>query len=124
SLNSFAIAVDTLPESTIMESTTMSDPSGSTPNATTEISPLAFFSSTALMLLEPISNPTIAFAPPNPNMLPPYVLIALNTALTLRARCCPCCLGTLLAFVFSAHTLAFHPGIQDRLLDLPAVPEF
>src|SRR5205085_8851690 len=70
------MAVDTLPESTIIESTTMSAPSGSTPRLDTWISPFDFLSSTALMQLEPMSSPTIDFAPPNPNMLPPFSVVS------------------------------------------------
>src|SRR5215467_2383371 len=60
------IALDTLPESTIMESTTISLARGSMPRCETMISPLERFSSIALMQLEPMSNPTIDF--PDPNM--------------------------------------------------------
>ena len=71
SRNSFEIALDTVPESTIMESTTMSDDSGSRPRCATSICPPFFFSSTALMLEEPTSRPTMDFDP-NPNMCPPF----------------------------------------------------
>ena len=59
------IALETLPESTIMESTTMSLASGSTPRCDTWISPFERFSSIALIELDPISKPTIDFADPN-----------------------------------------------------------
>ena len=59
------MALETLPESTIMESTTMSLASGSTPRCETCISPLERFNSMALMQLEPMSNPTIDFDVPN-----------------------------------------------------------
>ena len=45
----------------IMESTTMSLASGSIPMCASSICPLLLFSSTALMLLEPISSPTTFF---------------------------------------------------------------
>src|SRR6185312_3128243 len=73
SAKSFEIAEETVPESTIMESTTMSGARGSTPRWTTSICPPFFFSSTALMLEEPTSRPTIDLAP-NPNMCPPLQL--------------------------------------------------
>jgi hypothetical protein len=60
------MALETLPESTIMESTTMSLARGSIPRCETMISPFDRFSSMALMQLEPMSNPTIDF--PDPNM--------------------------------------------------------
>src|SRR6201988_623955 len=70
SRNSFEIALDTVPESTIIESTTISDDRGSRPRWATSICPPFFFSSTALMLEEPTSRPTIDFDP-IPNMCPP-----------------------------------------------------
>src|SRR2546425_466571 len=72
SANSFEIALETVPESTIMESTTMSEDSGSSPRWATSIWPPFFLSSTALMLEEPTSRPTIDFDP-NPNMCPPLL---------------------------------------------------
>ena len=69
---SFEIALDTVPESTIMESTTMSEASGSSPRCATSIPARVFLSSTALMLEEPTSRPTIVFDP-IPNMCPPFV---------------------------------------------------
>jgi hypothetical protein len=70
SLKILEMALETLPESTIIESTTMSLARGSKPTCATLISPLAFLSSTALMLLEPMSRPTIDLAPPNRPMRP------------------------------------------------------
>ena len=73
SVNSFEIAVDTVPESTIMESTTMSGASASKPRCATSMPLRPFLSSTALMLEEPTSRPTIVFDP-NPNMCPPFTV--------------------------------------------------
>ena len=75
SANSFEIALETVPESTIIESTTMSEASGSSPRCATSMTPPFFFSSTALMLEEPTSRPTMDFDP-NPNMCPPFVVPA------------------------------------------------
>ncbi len=72
SVNSFAIALETVPESTIIESTTISGASGSRPRWVTSSPLRPFFSSTALMLEEPTSRPTIDLEP-NPNMCPPLV---------------------------------------------------
>src|SRR5216684_2860187 len=79
SANNFEIALDTVPESTIIESTTMSEDSGSSPRWDTSICPPFFFSSTALILEDPTSKPTIVFDP-IPNMC---------------ARLCSCGAGTL-----------------------------
>ena len=73
SVNSLEIALDTAPESTIMESTTISGVNASNPMCATSIPLRPFLSSTALMLEEPTSRPTIDFAP-NPNMCPPLQL--------------------------------------------------
>src|SRR5206468_2272591 len=73
SVNNFEIAVETVPESTIMESTTISGAKGSSPRWATSIPSRPRFSSTALMLEDPTSRPTIVFAP-NPNMCPPLRL--------------------------------------------------
>src|SRR5882757_7378421 len=73
SANSFEIALDTVPESTIIESTTISGGNGSSPRCATSKPPRVFFSSTALMLEDPTSRPTIDFDP-NPNMCPPLQL--------------------------------------------------
>src|SRR4029077_7037657 len=67
SANSLEIALDTVPESTIIASTTMSEDSGSSPRCDTSIWLPFFFNSTALMLEEPTSRPTIVFDP-IPNM--------------------------------------------------------
>jgi len=78
------IALDTVPESTIIESTTMSEDSGSRPKWDTSICPPFFFNSTALMLEEPTSRPTIDFDP-IPNMC---------------ARLCSCGAGALARVVY------------------------
>src|SRR5579864_752022 len=125
SRNSFEIALDTVPESTIMESTTMSDDSGSSPRCATSICPPFFFSSTALMLEEPTSRPTIDFDP-IPNMCPPLCVarafrpatFCLKFARSLRSRLrLPLCLR------FHLARLLFHPLIQPRLLEAPAIAE-
>src|SRR3981081_1399585 len=137
SLNSFEIALDTVPESTIMESTTMSEASGSSPRCATSIPARVFLSSTALMLEEPTSRPTIVFDP-IPNMCPPFVAPVLPAfsvschrlpprrleeilpsplQLLLRSR------SFRLAFRprFNLAGLLFHPLVQLRLLETPAV---
>src|SRR5438067_11078991 len=114
SLKILVMALDTLPESTIIESTTMSLASGSRPMCTSSTSPRDFFSSTALMLLEPMSRPTIAFVPPIPNIRLPL--------LVARGRAA-CGLRFLLAPSFSHAALALHPGVQDGFLELPAVAQ-
>src|SRR3954468_1792915 len=113
SVKIFVIALETLPESTIIESTTMSEASGSTPMCATSISPWALRSSTALMLLEPMSRPTIVFAPPNKP-------IRSSSVPSYRSRG----LRLLFAAAFADGALALHPAIQDGLLELPAVPQF
>src|SRR5271154_252637 len=102
SANSFDIALDTVPESTIIESTTMSEDSGSSPRCDTSICPPFFFNSTALMLEEPTSRPTIVFDP-IPNMCA-RLFVMLRSQLHL-AR------------------LLFHPLVQLRLLEAPAVAQ-
>src|SRR4029077_11336859 len=116
------IALETLPESTIMESTTMSLASGSTPMCETTISPLERFSSIALMQLEPMSNPTIDF--PDPNMPMPTAFTWFPSGFPDLSRGCR--LRRLRLLLGSAHVhgaLLFHPLVQDGLLELPAVPE-
>src|SRR5271170_5283223 len=112
SVNNFEIAVETVPESTIMESTTISGPSGSTPRCTTSRPLRPLRSSTALMLEEPTSRPTIAFDP-NPNMCPPLRL--------------PGGFGSHLRFLLASNLhlggLLFHPLVQPRLLEAPAVSQ-
>ena len=83
SANSFEIALDTVPESTIIESTTISGASGSRPRCATSMPLRPFFSSTALMLEEPTSRPTIVFDP-NPNMCPPFVAPAYAGCISLK----------------------------------------
>src|SRR3981081_1778085 len=53
SRKSFEIALETVPESTIIESTTMSEASGSNPRCAPSPCPPFFFSSTALTLAAP-----------------------------------------------------------------------
>src|SRR6266849_1383537 len=112
SVNSFAIALDTAPEATIMESTTISGASGSRPRCATSIPLRPRFSSTALMLEEPTSRPTIVFAP-NPNMCPP---LGLPGGLGSRLR-------FLLAFRLHLARFLFHPLFQPGLLEAPAVAQ-
>src|SRR6266852_1217272 len=112
SVNSFEIALDTVPESTIMESTTISGASGSSPRCSTSIPLRPRFSSTALMLEEPTSRPTIVFAP-NPNMCPP---LGLPGGLGSRLR-------FLLAFRLHLARFLFHPLVQPGLLEAPAVAQ-
>src|SRR6266849_3581557 len=95
-----------------MESTTISGASASRPRCATSIPLRPFFSSTALMLEEPTSRPTIVFDP-NPNMCPPLRL--------------PGSLGDRLRFLLASRLhlvrLLFHPLIQLRLLEAPAVAQ-
>src|SRR5438132_8757529 len=112
SVNSFEIAVETVPESTIMESTTISGAKGSSPRWATSIPSRPRFSSTALMLEDPTSRPTIVFAP-NPNMCPPIRLPGSFHG----------CLRFLLASCFHLVRLIFHPLIKLRLLEAPAVAQ-
>src|SRR6516164_1776202 len=125
SVNSFEIALDTVPESTIMESTTISGASGSRPRCATSISRPFRFNSTALMLEEPTSRPTIVFDP-NPNMCPPSWCGAGALA---RGLVCLALSGSLhrcLRFPlhFRLVRLLFHPLVQLRFLEAPAVPQF
>src|SRR5690349_15137144 len=113
SVNSFEIALDTVPESTIIESTTMSGASASRPRCATSMPARDRFSSTALMLEEPTSRPTIVFDP-NPNMCPPLQLPG-----SLGGR-----LRFLLALRFHLVRLLFHPLVRGRLLEPPAVAQF
>src|SRR5215831_10864946 len=134
SWNSFEIALDTVPESTIIESTTMSDESGSSPRCTTSICPPFFFSSTALMLEEPTSRPTMDFDP-NPNMCPPFcVARALSPASVFQRRLTPAnsllrsgCFRrrfrSPLGRRFHLARFLFHPLIEPRFLEAPAVAQ-
>src|SRR5215467_1927365 len=124
SRNSFEIALDTVPESTIMESTTISDDSGSSPRCATSICPPFFFSSTALMLEEPTSRPTIDFDP-SPNMCPPLCwrgrlarAVSLNLPRRFGRR-----LGLPFHLRFHLARLLFHPLIQPRFLEAPAIAQ-
>src|SRR5579863_672132 len=125
SRNSFEIALDTVPESTIIESTTMSDESGSRPRCATSICPPFFFSSTALMLEEPTSRPTIDFDP-SPNMCPPFCGAGTRAhvffVLTLSGSFSGC-LRLALRHRFHFHRLLFHPLIELRFLEAPAVAQ-
>src|SRR5579863_10412653 len=113
SVNSLEIALDTVPESTIMESTTISGASGSRPRCATSMPLRPFLSSTALMLEDPTSRPTIVFDP-NPNMCPPLLL--------------PGSLGSCLRFLsalrFHLTGLVFHPLVELRFLEAPAIAQF
>src|SRR5215472_10500474 len=134
SRNSFEMALETVPESTIIESTTMSDESGSRPRCATSICPPFFFSSTALMLEEPTSRPTMDFDP-NPNMCPPFwgrgwlsapIVVAPDSSglnSLLRSRSLPRCLGLAPGSRLHLARLLFHPLIQLRFLEAPAIAE-
>src|SRR5271157_2637214 len=118
SVNSLAMAAETVPESTIMESTTRSGAMGSSPRCATSIPVRVFLSSTALMLEEPTSRPTIVFVP-IPNMCPPFFYeVRLRSSGRFRH-----CLDFLLAPRFGFHRLLFHPLIQLRFLEAPAVAQ-
>src|SRR3954452_21265044 len=109
SVKSLEIALETVPESTIMESTTISGASGSRPRCATSITPPFFLSSTALMLEESTSRPTIVFDP-NPNMCPPLLLSgSLGSCLQFFALC------------FHLAGLLFHPLGELRFLEAPPV---
>src|SRR5258707_10943979 len=110
SVNSFEIALETVPESTIMESTTMSGASASSPRCATSRPLRVFFSSTALMLEDPTSRPTIDFDP-NPNMCPP-----LGGSLAGRLR-------FLWLLCFHLAGLLFHPLVQSRFLEPPPIAQ-
>src|SRR4051794_27088438 len=112
SVKILVMALETLPESTIIESTTMSEARGSTPMCATSISPWALRSSTALMLLEPMSRPTIVFAPPNKPIRSSSVSCGRSRGPRL-----------LLAPALADGALALHPAVQDGLLELPPVPQ-
>src|SRR5258708_9603670 len=123
--NSFEIALETVTESTIIESTTISGAIGSSPRCATSMPARVRLSSTALMLEEPTSRPTIVFDP-NPNMCPPFVAPATSPAdfllLSRRLRRCPRFLLAHSRFQF--HGLFFHPLVELRFLEAPAVAQF
>src|SRR5947199_3536223 len=77
------------------------------------MSPFTFLSSTALMLLEPMSRPTIDFADPNPNIF----------ASLLAGRSSGCARLFLGAFGFPDRALLLHPLIQDGFLEFPAIAQ-
>src|SRR6202162_1797326 len=95
-----------------MESTPISGASGSRPRCATSIPLRPFLNSTALMLEDPTSRPTIVFDP-NPNMCPPLLL--------------PGSLGSCLRFVsalrFHLAGLIFHPLVELRFLEAPAIAQ-
>src|SRR2546425_7708634 len=95
-----------------MESTTMSGAIGSRPRCATSMPWRVFLSSTALMLEEPTSRPTIVFDP-NPNMCPPLLLPG---GFDSRLRFRP-------ALRFHLAGLLFHPLVKLRLLEAPAVAQ-
>src|SRR5208283_1627418 len=125
SRNNLEIALETVPESTIIESTTMSEDSGSSPRCATSICPPFFLSSTALMLEEPTSRPTMDFDP-IPNMCPPFcvarALLPATFFLNLPG-CFPRCLGFALGRRFHLTRLLFHPLVQLRFLEAPAIAQ-
>src|SRR6202167_99273 len=126
SVNSLAMAAETVPESTIIESTTMSGAIGSRPRCATSIPVRVFLSSTALMLDEPTSRPTIVFDP-IPNMCPPFSYqVLLRSSLPIRLRSPGGFhrgLDFLFALRFRFHRLHFHPLIQLRFLEAPAIAQ-
>jgi len=77
SVNSLEMALETVPLSTIMESTTMSAGRASSPTWATSMPLRPRFSSTALMLLEPTSRPTMDCFP---NMLSAFTVALLPPA--------------------------------------------
>src|SRR5579871_4088726 len=102
----------------------MSDDSGSRPRCATSICPPFFFSSTALMLEEPTSRPTIDFDP-NPNMCPPFVRrerCRPRLGLKLSGRF-PRCFWLALRLRFHLARLFFHPLIQARFLETPPIAQ-
>src|SRR5580692_6752186 len=118
SVNSLAMAAETVPESTIMESTTMSGAIGSRPRCATSIPARVLLSSTALMLDEPTSRPTIVFDP-IPNMCPPlFYEVRLRSSSSFSR-----CLNFLFSLRFRFHRLLFHPLIQLRFLEAPAIAQ-
>src|SRR5450631_118616 len=127
SVNSLAMALETCPESTIIESTTISGASGSRPRWTTSSPSRPLFNSTALMLEEPTSRPTIVLEP-NPNMCPPLCVEQAPSPAAFDSLKLPgrfhCRLGFLLALDFHLVGFLFHPLVQLRFLEAPAVPQF
>src|ERR1700723_493512 len=118
SVNSLAMAAETVPESTIIESTTMSGAIGSRPRCATSIPVRVFLSSTALMLDEPTSRPTIVFDP-IPNMSASLACeVRLRSSSSLHR-----CLDFFLVLRFRLHRLLFHPLINLRFLEAPAVAQ-
>src|SRR5258708_37846966 len=103
----------------------MSEESGSSPRCATSICPPFFLSSTALMLEEPTSRPTMDFDP-IPNLCPLFVcrgrprprrfLLTLSRSFRRRLR---------LTFHLRFHLarLLFHPLVQPRFLEAPAIAQ-
>src|ERR1700722_12824960 len=107
-----------------MESTTRSGAIGSSPRCATSMPVRVFLSSTALMLEEPTSRPTIVFAP---NMCPPFPAPARPASFALLSLLLPCGfrrrLYLFLRQRFGFHRLLFHPLIQLRFLEAPAIAQ-
>src|ERR1035437_4826343 len=120
------MALETVPESTIMESTTMSGAIGSSPICATSIPTRVFLSSTALMLEEPTSRPTIVFDP-MPNMCPPFCSeVRFPNSSFARVYRVQEAFTAALIFLplrVSDHRLLFHPLIQLRFLEAPAIAQ-
>src|SRR5580692_4864194 len=95
-----------------MESTTISGASGSRPRCATSMPLRPFLNSTALILEDPTSRPTIVFDP-NPNMCPPLLLPG---SFSSRLR-------FVSAFRFHLAGFLFHPLIELRFLEAPAVAQ-
>src|SRR5213075_1463614 len=108
--------LETLPLSTIIESTTMSEPRGSTPTWVSSMDPRDLFSSTALMLLEPISSPTSVLFPPMPNIVGTFRLNRGSGARRFGLLLLPVAVGL-------GGALLLHPGIKQRFLEAPAIPK-
>src|SRR3984885_6192404 len=109
-----------------MESTTRSGAIGSSPRCATSMPVRVFLSSTALMLEEPTSRPTIVFAP---NMCPPFPAPAKPAGFTLLRLLLFLLLpggfhrrlDFFLGRRFGFRRLLFHPLIQLRFLEAPAI---
>src|SRR6202047_1551372 len=102
------MALATCGASMIAPSTTVSCAKCSVPKLTNSYPPFVAFSSTALIELDPMSNPT------NCLLFPPNNDITRPLSPTLARLPAP---------LHLAH-LAFHPAIQDGLPKFPAIAEF
>src|SRR5258708_2135400 len=111
------MALATCGASMIAPSTTVSGASDSMPKLTSSYPALVLLSSTDLMELDPISNPTscLLFFPPN-NILQPLYSFALLTCRTVNRFLTP-------SSVHLAH-LAFHPPVENRLTQFPSISKF